>query len=95
MIGTSTDLDLLTAIMRAKQNLVFSERQLDAGKATLNQTPEFLAVVSYKEQKKKAKAELGELIDRLEPHIQGRRDDLSFPKFPGFGDTTLGEKGAQ
>jgi hypothetical protein len=79
MIGTSTDLDLLTSIMRAKQAVIFAERQHDESKNVLKQ----------------AKVELARFLDSLEPHVAGRRDQLNLPKFPDLGDTGLGDKGAR
>jgi hypothetical protein len=79
MIGSQTDLDLLTQIMKAKQNLIFAERQYDEAKNVLKQ----------------AKVEIAKILDSLEPHVAGRRDQLNLPKFPDLGDTGLGDKGAK
>jgi hypothetical protein len=75
--SSQTDLDLLTSIMKAKQNVIFAERQHDEAKNVFKQ----------------AKLELAQLLDGLEPHVASRRDQLNLPKFPAFGDQSLGEKG--
>lgn len=67
-VDTRTDLDFLTELMRAKQRVVAAERDKEEAAAEL----------------KSANNELDKLLDKLEPHVQLRRDQLSLPKFPGL-----------
>ena len=63
MLIRDTDLDVLTNIMTAQQQVVHAKRLVDDAKAQL----------------KKAEAELGKAFDRVIPHVQSRRDELSMP----------------
>jgi outer membrane protein TolC len=67
-VDTRTDLDFLTELMRAKQRVVAAERDKEEAAAEL----------------KSANNALDSLLDKLEPHVQLRRDQLSLPKFPGL-----------